>query len=301
MRPFFALTIAFAALLPARRAAAWCQSTNFTIPAGSCAQRCVTEADVPEGRTLLFLQWTRPCLEWVLHERGARDLSRLEVEQVFTRSFERWTSVTCDGRPVGFDVRFDPRPGRCDVTEYVIAEGNANQMIFVPEWTARDHDAMAFALTTTWFSTRTGEIFDADMELNEEQWGWAICPPEGCTDGRVDLENTVVHELGHFFGLAHTPESDEATMWACADEGETLKRDLEADDVEGICTIYGPGELGATCDHTPRGGFDATCSTARSGCGCAAPGLPTSSAGALASGGVLALVLTWRRRRGARG
>ncbi|MCA9615145.1 MAG: hypothetical protein KC586_20460, partial [Myxococcales bacterium] len=68
------------------------------------------------------------------------------------------------------------------------------------------------------------------------------------------------------------------------------------DDVEAICNIYGPGELSATCDYTPRGGFDATCGDSRDGCGCAAPGLPTRSAGGAVALVVLGLV-AWRRRR----
>ncbi|MBX3250283.1 MAG: matrixin family metalloprotease [Myxococcales bacterium] len=282
-------------LLDARPAAAWCQSTNVVLPGGGCLQRCVTEADIAEGDTLLYLAWTRPCMEWVWVDSG-RDLRREESIAVFERSFRTWTSVTCDGgRPIGFDVRFRDAPGLCSRTEYVIGEGNANQMGFVSGWTDRGHDPRAFALTTTWFSTRTGEIFDADMEINEQHWDWAICPEEGCTDGRIDLENTVTHELGHFFGLAHTPDDRDATMWACADEGETHKRTLEEDDIEGICTIYGPGSLRTECDHTPRGGFDARCRDDRGGCGCVTPGAGEAS-GAPALGLLVVGGLLWRRR-----
>jgi hypothetical protein len=70
----------------------------------------------------------------------------------------------------------------------------------------------------------------------------------------------MVHEVGHFFGLAHSPGHPEATMWACADAGETMKRDLAEDDVEGICAIYGGERFdGQVCDDTPIGGLDGTC------------------------------------------
>ena len=56
----------------------------------------------------------------------------------------------------------------------------------------------------------------------------------------MDLENVFAHELGHYLGLAHSTEA-EATMFASAVAGETLKRDLAADDVEGLCAAYPPG------------------------------------------------------------
>ncbi|MAC27333.1 MAG: hypothetical protein CMN31_14100 [Sandaracinus sp.] len=283
-----------AGLLHAPAAHAWCQSRD-TVPAvGGCAQPCVTEG--------LRLQWGRPCIDYVIHRDGSRDLPLVEVQAIFDRSFATWLAIDCSGGPPGFVVQRRDELGECAVPEYVSGGGNANTMVFVDDWSDRGHASGAFALTTTWFSTRTGEIFDADMELNQQFWTFRACPEEGCADGSIDLENTVTHELGHFFGLAHTPDDPEATMWACADEGETMKRSLEADDVAGFCAIYdGDPIFEDECDFEPRGGFSALCGedqgSGGGGCGCAAPG---AGGGAGAAGGALALLALFvvRRRRG---
>ncbi|MEM9071449.1 MAG: matrixin family metalloprotease [Myxococcota bacterium] len=264
-------------LLPLSVANAWCQSLSVVGGSSGCRQACLRLDDFTpaerESRNIVPLAWERPCIEYAIHEAGARDLPIADVERIIAGAFARWTSAECGGRTPGFMVRPSAAPGECSVPEYVPNGSNANTFTFVDDWSDRGLAGGAFALTTTWFSTRTGEIFDADMEINQEFWDWADCPEEGCSDGRIDLDNTVTHELGHFFGLAHTPDDPEATMWACADEGETKKRTLEVDDITGICTIYPPGAFAEECDFRPRGGFDPACRADRSGgCGCTTPG-----------------------------
>ncbi len=256
---------------------AWCRSLSVTSGSASCRQECLRLEDFsPEEREaqgIVELGWQRPCLEYAIHEQGARDLPRESVERIVADAFARWTNVDCGDGPPGIMVRPSAAASQCHIPEYVSGGGNANTIVFVDDWSDRGHAGGAFALTTTWFSTRTGEIYDADMELNQEFWFWADCPDEGCDDGRVDLANTVTHEAGHFLGLAHTPDNPAATMWACAEEGETIKRDLADDDVAGICTTYPPGAPAGECDFEPRGGFDPQCRADRSsGCGCSAPG-----------------------------
>ncbi len=176
--------------------------------------------------------------------------------------------------------------------------------------------ANVIALTTTSYVKSTGEIVDADMELN----GWdgvsgsspgfyftcvgatstdRTSPPPDCpgapapdcactSKGQsacidIDVQNTVTHESGHFIGLAHPPANDPnyATMDATAASGETSKRTLTQDDVNGVCTIY------------PAGGPTAACAQG-GGCGCRSAG----PEGAIALLGLLALA---RRRRPAAG
>ena len=280
-------------------AQAWCQScTVVTAPTG-CAQPCFCPVDTDEDAHLLF--WDRACIEVAVEDDPTPRFTTAALDQVVDRSFARWTDVDCGGRDPGFTIRRSADPALCDFPEYVSDEGNANSIVVVQDgWEERElHDRAAFALTTTFFLTETGEIIDADMELNETNWDFDVCPEAGCTDDFVDLENTITHEAGHFFGLAHADADPDATMWACADVGETMKRTLESDDIEGMCTIYGPGALPESCEFTPRGGFDPFCAEDREDCGCRAPGagraLPPQAF-------LFGLALLWlRRRRAARG
>ncbi len=173
-----------------------------------------------------------------------------------------------------------------------------------------DHsDPGVIALTTTSYATATGEIVDADMEL--DAWyppgastgtgtnGFyftCVDPPatQGCSDGQtncieIDVRNTVTHEAGHVIGLGHTcpsattcpnPAAAAAVMAPTATAGETSKRVLTADDIAGVCAIYPAGQATDTCGQDPG---------AKSGCGCSSVG----PEGLLGLAGLLAL----RRRR----
>lgn len=143
------------------------------------------------------------------------------------------------------------------------------------------HDAISnaggsLAITTVHFVVSTGEIVDADMELR----GWDgedtssgfyfTCTPAGspCESAEMyaatascvayDVANTITHEAGHVLGLDHVCIStyaaphdacgslSEDTMAPNATVGDTNKRTLEADDSDGVCTIYPAGQATVT-------------------------------------------------------
>jgi MYXO-CTERM domain-containing protein len=183
----------------------------------------------------------------------------------------------------------------------------------VAKYNCWEHDAATgpggtIALTSVVFLPDTGEIVDADMELHD--WngdkaapnGWYFtCPgppaltcnatgptdpllysESGCTF--IDIGNTVTHEAGHMLGLDHVcvpnvtgPSAicpvGGSTMEPTAGPGDTDKRTLKPDDVDGVCSIYPVKSSG--------------------GCGCG-----TASASGLALLGLF-LAALWPRRRSA--
>jgi hypothetical protein len=173
--------------------------------------------------------------------------------------------------------------------------------------------ASAIALTTVTYASDTGQIVDADVELNgwngnsgaaqDGSAGWyytcggsGTCanPPYGLSSCNfVDVANTFTHELGHLIGLDHTcvaayPSPFDAcpsgsVMAPTATLGQTAKRTLSADDVEAICTIYPAGRATVTCvAPSPP--------ASKGGGGCA-----TGMGGGLA--GVIVALMLLRRRR----
>jgi hypothetical protein len=195
------------------------------------------------------------------------------------------------------------------------------------------------ALTSVSYLT-DGTIIDSDTELvdwdgeagpvSDNASGiYVTCigagtPPQCTSYGQAgcayfDLQDTLTHELGHFLGLAHpcgsgsgSPEIactpgvyDDLTMFPFEAPGETKKRTLAADDIEGVCTLYprgvapaavhAPGVLGSTATATATGAGAACLPAKKSGGGCATgPGLAATTLLALLALGVL------RRRRQAR-
>jgi MYXO-CTERM domain-containing protein len=240
------------------------------------------------------LKWTRRCVSYAVDLRGSRDLGLASVETIAEQSFKAWTDIGCGAEPQ-FEVRREGEPATCTTAEYNDDDGNVNVIAFVLDWEARENDPRAYALTTVWHNVRTGEIYDADMEFNEDRGPYGVCPDlTGCSDGTVDLQNVMTHEAGHFFGMGHT-DVPSASMFPMSPPGEVTRRVVRSDDTDGFCDLYPAGSLPEACDFEPRGGLELVC---EGGCACSVPGGPR--AGDIAFGSLLAIavsVVVRRRRR----
>ncbi len=287
-------------LLPAQ-ASAWCQMTSYggaRLP--SEVDDCVLPSNHP-GTSLLA--WRTPCTAISLSsEAPSTTLSMDEVRGVFQRSIASWTTVDCGGAPTGLSVDVLTDTNLCTSASHNRGGRNVHSVMFIAEgWsTTRRLAPNAFAVTFVWHNADTGEIYDGDMLINNERGPYTICSETSCPSGSVDLENIVTHEMGHYFGVAHTESLNiDATMFSQAPAGERSKRTLEEDDTTAICSIYPPGSLATTCDNTPRGGLALDCQPHN--CGCATPGLPNHSRPlSLASIAGMASILWVSRKRRAR-
>jgi hypothetical protein len=158
------------------------------------------------------------------------------------------------------------------------------------------------------FDPTTGEIFDADMEINSHDQTVTVSGPLPANG--YDFESIVTHETGHFLGMAHSGDA-RATMFAHYQPGTTAMRNLSSDDVTGICSVYPPNGTRATstgnalpegvCDPTPRHGFSTQCGdTSKQGCLHSSIGGPAPGDGAAAAAIAALVVARVARRRRAR-
>jgi hypothetical protein len=284
------ICIEFGVLSPPR-ASAYCRlTTEMSTPGDTCA------------RTGAGLFWERPCISFSMTDRRRTDPPLETLRDIAEVSFDSWLAVTCDGQRVGLEIRQTEALGECTTPEYNLNAANANTVIFVSDWAQRKLPQDAFGLTLVWHHPDTGEIHDADMQINETLGALAVCNGT-CPAGSVDLQNVITHEAGHFLGLGHSDDT-RATMAARAQVGEIRKRDLADDDRAGLCDIY--GELPAqACDafaFEPDRGFSPMCMppaqarTATSRCSVehVAPGKPS---GMLLWLGTIAALTALRLRR----
>ncbi|MCZ6806829.1 MAG: matrixin family metalloprotease [Deltaproteobacteria bacterium] len=251
-----AIGLMLVAALTADRASAFCRmTTDGSAQVG--AEPCVERGE--------FLEWPVACLSYAIDERGSSWMDFSDVQVAIDSSFATWENQTCDGEPV--DLIFKPlNSSTCQRAEFRMS-GNVNTIAFLDPWEdqcATEYSPNAFAVTIVWHNTSTGEIFDADMMINEDLGPYARCLDSGCEPstpgnrGPADLQSIVTHEVGHFIGIGHS-DVDGATMFASSERNGVSKRTLAQDDIEAVCEIYPPGNLDTSCNPNVVGGLDLDC------------------------------------------
>ena len=260
--------------------------------------------------------WPGRCVGFAVSLDGAARVAEDEAVGTVTRGLLRWSRSKCAGGAPTLEGHYLGR-STCFKSEFLEKGPNQNVIVFHGTWPYKSQDGadddLKLGVTTTTSNTLTGEVLDADIEINIGAPTVAFVPEGVPNPGDYDLDAIVTHELGHALGLAHSL-NQEATMWRSIAPGSIASRDLAPDDEAGFCFLYPPDgtrprksrgtppeeppvSVPATdCDVRPVGGFSRSCE-APSLTGCSLQG---SAAGAGLLGGpfaACAAILLLRRRR----
>ena len=289
MRQLVFVAVSAMLMLP-QAAGAWVRTTTCRIPTSENTQDPLACRD---GESPIPIYWQDDCVVFHVNELGTGDVPFDEASAAILDSFETWDSVSCSSfRLVYGGQTNEDRVGyySCDPAQ------NANVVMFIASgWT---HQSDALALTSVTYDMTTGVIVDADIELNDQNFNFTTTDLAPMV--RIDLQNTVTHEIGHLVGFDHTTEA-EATMFGTAPPGETLKRDLHQDDIDGFCSVYSDSTGGSCSAATgyfsqPSAGPGDACEVVDD-CACSATQTnPTMGYLATLLIGLFLFVRPWRRR-----
>ncbi len=307
--PLAAITLRALATLAAvavpATAHAYCRTTTTPVPANYSPSRgCFTDG--------LYLFWRNACVSYSLNQDASRGIAYEDAKRIIDESFAAWPAATCaDGNGPGITVS-DIGPSVCSEVRYNADAPNQNLVVFRDDGWPYSDPNNTLGLTTVTFNAQTGEIYDADMEINSSAKNLSIT--DAVPTNGFDLQSVVTHEAGHFLGLAHATDA-RATMYASYKPGTSALRSLSPDDVAGICAIY-PNATTRTvspsvsanetivadsCDSSPRHGFSAQCEAAKdSSNGICTTVAPKPTASWAASASVLTVIAGFfaaRRRR----
>jgi hypothetical protein len=244
-------------------AAAFCREITENAPVGYNPVNSGCWAGDAPG--VFSVYWKNVCVSYSIQKDGTKWMPLPIVKGIAAQAFGAWNQVVCgDAGPLSITATEMEPPGEdgvdCSQVEFV--NGGANQHVIVfrdSGWPYPEDAANVLGFTTVQFASDTGEILDADMEINSHDFQLVPLPPvvPNQMPPEVDLLSVLTHEAGHFLGLAHSSQLD-AMMYAFYAPGATL----DQDDVDGICSIYAPDgtrstSLGSvaydTCNPTPSG------------------------------------------------
>jgi hypothetical protein len=101
---------------------------------------------------------------------------------------------------------------------------------------------------TLWLPTGEGEPKEVDLALNAFDLEWVVGGGDPLSASNVDPVALISHELGHWLGLAHSPDPYATMYYAHLPFG--IQATPAGDDKAGVCTLYpsGVNECSATDD-----------------------------------------------------
>jgi hypothetical protein len=286
----------------ANAAHAFCRTTTCD----PTRDRCATDAHgcVVDG---LPLAWGDACLAvWTpVADPPLPGVDNGTFVALTQAAFDAWRDASCTTGGPHIDVSVEGPLACLEPGSEADGHDRVNSVSVVQDQWPHPAALGTIALTTVSFLPSTGEIVDADIELNAAEQTFTTSERAIVTD----LLSALTHEAGHVLGLAHS-DDPQATMFP--ETGSTIRlRTLEPDDEAAICAVYpsardaaplcsadpGAEDPEKVCDEIDARASALTTRRATGCSGCSVPG--EGSTGAPAAAWSLALIATlcWRRSR----
>ncbi len=196
-------------------------------------------------------RWDNPNLAVVVDKNPRpRGLSVEAWQDITAKSFKAWEDVS------GSDLRFVPVSGQNprqfgghDVVHeifWITKKDEWRKLVGTGEFGTLGATLPRYTCGGDQGTKRA--IFDADLVLNGmDHINWQVeCESDDC----ISVQTTLVHELGHFFGLDHPCLLCDTSIMS-ARAGFDLKFPV-FDDMEGLRALY---------PSTNKGGFGSACTT----------------------------------------
>lgn len=270
-------------------ASAFCRTTTCR---NTAEKECERDADdcVIDG-TPLF--WPSRCVGFSFQAQGTVKLVPEDTRQAIFGAFATWSEHECPGGGTASIVFSPTEDVQCKLPQANKDGANVNIVFFRDDaWPYRGIDGTLATTTVTYDGD--GTIWDADIAINAAFNDVTL----NDTDAEYDVPSIVVHEVGHFMGIAHS--SDDLALMAPTYSPGLIRRELATDDIAALCAIY-PPDRKASCSLEPRGGFGPRCApvapptTDDGGCS-ASPGVASSGLAAGCVSAMLGLLAAFRRR-----
>jgi len=185
------------------------------------------------------LRWFRTSVGYHLGTVAPEELDPGDVGPIVEEAFGAWLDLPGCAIPEVTYAGTSEATGR--TVPRTLAEEPDNLIVFVrttEAWLDAGHARTWIAITSIAHDPRTGEIVDADIEVNDGVYRFSAGerPPDASW---IDFASTMTHELGHFFGMDHSLDTGATMFRTYAQNDDPIGgRSLAQDDVDGICALY---------------------------------------------------------------
>ena len=184
------------------------------------------------------VKWSSPCISWWMNDQGTVHFAYETVQPVVREAFARWADVP------GVNLSFQEGGATC-FRDIGISQWPGRQNVIVWRDKSADwiHGLDVVALTSVSYSETTGQIVDADIEINTAHHSFSV----GGSNSSYDLAYMLTHEIGHLLGIDHSLHSG-ALMSPNTSPLSVSEIKLRPDDENAVRANYGADTAAPSCE-----------------------------------------------------